>query len=98
MPVRKTLLYFGLLLIACFSMGDAATPVVDSGLEVQQAVCSGSEDGPDTFDPDLEASFSGFHSQTLIQLGGRTSSVFVPRAYGSQHASPRPIRAPPVTA
>ena len=96
MASRKSLFFLGLLLLASFSVGDSVVPIADSDFEIQLEAWTGSADESDGPDSGLQVSFAGFDSTDESRQHQLAPTRLATPSYNSQHASPRPIRAPPV--
>lgn len=88
--------YLGLLLLAAsLNFGSTSFAAADSALELQQEAQQGIGEGPDN--PDLDTPGLANHAVLSVTRPAAASldGVYNTPFFTSQHATPRPIRAPP---
>lgn len=93
---KTTAFYLGLLLLAAsLNFGGNGFAATDSALEIQQQSQQGIGEGADNPDLDNLGVAERAIAPPGLLAGAAPEGVYATPLFTSQHATPRPIRAPP---
>lgn len=95
-PGKTSIFCLGLLLVACLNFVDSNIPVVDSSLDLQQEALQGPAEEPDSLDLDNPGSVASITETLDDTVTGSTPAAHAAPLFTTQHATLRPIRAPPI--